>query len=211
MTNHAQLAAQICETGRRLYERGLIAATEGNISCRLDDGRVLCTPTMVSKGYMTPTDLCVVDMQGRLIEGTRAATSEILLHIQAYKANPHTGAVLHCHPPHATAFAVRRTPLPSGVLAEAEYFLGEIPTLDYRDPGTAEFASLIAPHARARRCALLKYHGAVSWDRDLDRARSWMEILEAYCRTIILAKQLGGMSPLPGAAIARLRKSGRDL
>ena len=82
---------------------------------------------------------------------------------------------------------------------------------DLAAPGTAEFAALIAPHARTRRCALLKNHGAVSWDRDLDRARSWMEILEAYCRTIIMAKQLGGMSPLPGAAIARLRKLGRDL
>ncbi len=210
MTDRQTLAEHICETGRRLYERGLIAATEGNISCRLNDDHVLCTPTMLSKGYMKPRDLCVVDMQGDLQAGDGLPTSEIRLHLLIYSNNPHAGAVIHCHPPHATAFAISRMTLPSGMLAEAEYFLGEIPTLEYRDPGTAEFAALIAPHARIRRCAILRNHGAVSWDRSLDRAQCWMEVLDAYCRTVLLAKNLGGFSPLPGDAILRLRKLGRD-
>lgn len=206
-----QLSEQICETGRNLYESGLIAATEGNISCRLDGERVLCTPTSICKGRMQPADLCVVDLQGQAQSGQRPPTSEILLHLAIYNNNPETGAVIHCHPPHATAFAISRMSLPTGLLAEAEYYLGEIPTLDYRDPGTAEFAALIAPHARMRRCAILRNHGAVSWGCDLERAQRWMEVLDACCHTIILAKNLGGFSPLPGDAVLRLRKAGRDL
>lgn len=211
MSAQDQLSEQICETGRNLYERGLIAATEGNISCRLDGERVLCTPTSICKGRMQPADLCVVDLQGHAQRGHRPPTSEIRLHLAIYDNNPQTGAVVHCHPPHATAFAISRMSLPTGLLAEAEYYLGEIPTLDYRDPGTAEFAALIAPHAGTRRCAILRNHGAVSWGGDLERAQRWMEVLDACCHTIILAKNLGGFSPLPGDAIIRLRKAGRDL
>ncbi len=211
MSDRDQLAEQICETGRRLYERGLVAATEGNISCRLGDGQVLCTPTLISKGHMQPADLCVVDLQGNQRAGDRPPTSEIRLHLQIYNSNPQAGAVVHCHPAHATAFAISKTPLPSGLLAEAEYCLAEIPTLEYRTPGTPDFAKLIAPYARTSRCAILKNHGAVSWDHNLERARWWMEVLEAYCRTIILASNLGDFSPLPDEEIAKLRELGKKI
>ena len=117
MNHHENLAQQICESGRRLYEQGLIAATEGNISARLTDDRVLCTPTMISKGYMKPADLCVVDPQGNQVAGDKPPTSEIRLHLTLYNSNPHTGAVIHCHPPHTTAFAISRMTLPTGLPA----------------------------------------------------------------------------------------------
>ena len=204
-----QLAEQICETGWRLYERGFIAATEGNISCRLPDGDVLCTPTTISKGHMSPADLCVVDAAGNHKSGNRTRTSEILLHVEVYRNNPQSGAVVHCHPPHATAFAVSAAPLPSGILAETEYFLGDIPSIEYRTPGTAGFAELIAAHARTSRCAILKNHGAISWDDTLERARCWIEVLDAYCRTIILARGLGELASLSEADVAELRRLGK--
>lgn len=211
MNEQDRLADQICETGIRLYEQGFIAATEGNLSCRLGDDRVLCTPTMVGKADLARGDLCVVDLHGRQLAGSRSPTSEIQLHLAIYRSSPNTRAVVHCHPPHATAFAISRTPLPAGLLAEAEYYLGEIPTIDYRTPGTTELADLITPHAAARRAAILKNHGAVTWDATVERARWWMEVLEAYCRVLILARTLGEYARLDDVAIRKLRELGGKL
>src|SRR5438874_1917259 len=109
--NEHKLKDFICEIGRRIYAKGFAAANDGNITIRLNDRQVLCTPTMVSKGYLKPDDLCVVDYEGKQLRGTRKRSSEILLHLSVYKHNPEINAVVHCHPPHATAFAVAGEPI----------------------------------------------------------------------------------------------------
>src|ERR1700674_5159153 len=126
--NEYQLKQQICEIGRRLYNKGFAAANDGNISVRLNDKEILSTPTMVSKGFMKPEDVCKVDYEGNQLAGTRKRSSEVLLHLAIYKNRPDVNAVVHCHPPHATAFAVAGELIPKCVWPEVEVFLGEAPT-----------------------------------------------------------------------------------
>ncbi len=189
----------------------MFAATEGNLSCRLDGGRVLCTPSLCEKGCLDVAELCTVDLSGAPVSGSRPPTSEIQLHLEIYRHCPDCAAVIHCHPPYATAIAVSHRPLPSGVLAEAEYYLGHIPVIPYRPPGSRALAEQLIPYIGECRCAILKNHGAVSWDRDLTRARWWMEVLDGYCRTLILAGQYGALAQLSGAEVAELRRKGRTL
>src|SRR5947199_9431036 len=113
-----KLKEQICEIGRRLYNRGFAAANDGNITVRLNDKEILCTPTMVSKGFLKPEDICKVDYEGKQLAGVRKRSSEILLHLGVYKNRPDVGGVVHCHPPRATAFAVAHEPIPNSVLPE---------------------------------------------------------------------------------------------
>ena len=129
--NDRKIKEQICEIGRRVYNKGFAAANDGNISYRVGDNEVLCSPTMICKGFMTPDDICAVDLNGNQLAGKRKRTSEILLHLAIMKARPDIRAVVHCHPPHATAFGVAREPIPQCVLPEIEVFLGEIPFAPY--------------------------------------------------------------------------------
>ena len=122
--NERQLKEQMCEIGRRVYAKGFAAANDGNISFRLNDREVLCTPTMMSKGDLEPADICLSDLDGNILAGDRHRTSEILLHLQIYKANAKARAVVHCHPPHATAFAMTGSAPPNGYISEYEYFIG---------------------------------------------------------------------------------------
>lgn len=126
--NEHKLKEQICDIGRRLYAKGFAAANDGNISIRLNEREILCTPTMVSKGFLKPEDVCKVDYEGKQLAGTRKRSSEILLHLAVYKNRPDVNGVVHCHPPHATAFAVAHEPIPKCVLPEVEVFLGECPS-----------------------------------------------------------------------------------
>ena len=193
--------------GRRLYQRGLVAGSEGNISCRLEHGRILCTPTSICKGFMKPADLCVVDRSGERQSGNRQPTSEILLHLELYHGCAATQAVIHSHPPHVTAFAASRRAVAGGVLPEADVFLGEtIPLVRYETPGTSAFARLIRPHARPQGCAVLCNHGAVVWGTSLEEAWRLTEILEAYCRVLWLSEAFGGARVLPARKRLELRR-----
>jgi L-fuculose-phosphate aldolase len=194
MASEYQLKEQICEIGRRVYNRGFAAANDGNISIRLNDREILCSPTMVSKGFMKPADLCKVDYEGKQLAGTRKRSSEILLHLAVYKNRPDVKAVVHCHPPHATAFAVAQQPIPQCVLPEVEVFLGEVPTAIYETPGTQKFADTIVPHLKSSNTIILANHGTVTFGPDLEKAFWNSEIIDAYCRILILAKQLGNIS-----------------
>src|SRR5829696_5235421 len=140
-----KLKEQICEIGRRLYNKGFAAANDGNISIRVGENEVLCTPTMVSKGFMKPEDVCKVDMEGKQLAGARKRTSEVLLHLAVYRERPDVKSVVHCHPPYATAFAVAGEPIPKCVLPGVEVFLGEVPIARYETPGTNKFAETITP------------------------------------------------------------------
>lgn len=190
---------EMCEIGRRLYARGLVAASEGNLSCRLDDGRVLCTPTLVCKGFLRPGDLCTVGLDGGRAGGTRRATSELKLHLELYRAAPEVRAVVHSHAPHAVAWSLTRTALPAGLLAEVDLFVGPVARVGYETPGTEAFARLIRPHARRATAALLSHHGLVTWGPSLEWAWMRTEIVEAYCRVLLLARGLGPLRPIPRA------------
>ena len=192
--NEFKIKEQLCEIGRRVYAKGFAAANDGNLSVRLNDREVMCTPTMVSKGFLRPEDICKVDYEGKQLAGTRKRSSEILLHLAVYKNRPDVQAVVHCHPPHATAFAVAGVPIPHCVLPEVEVFLGQVPTAIYDTPGTQRFAETIVPHLKASNTIILANHGTVTFGPDLEKAYWHSEIIDAYCKILILAKQLGNVN-----------------
>jgi L-fuculose-phosphate aldolase len=191
MMNEWKLREQMCEIGRRVYNKGFAAANDGNISLRIGDDRVLCTPTRVSKGFMKPDDLCIVDMNGQQVSGKRKRSSEILMHLTIMKARADVRSVVHCHPPHATAFAVAREPIPKCVLPEIEVFLGEVAISPYETPGSQTFADTVLPFVKDTDTILLANHGTVTYGSDLEDAYFKTEIIDAYCRILILARQIG--------------------
>lgn len=189
--NDRKLKELICEIGRRVYNKGFAAANDGNISIRVGENEVLCSPTMICKGFMTPDDICAVDMEGNQIAGKRKRTSEVLLHLAIMKNRPDVKAVVHCHPPHATAFAVAREPIPQCILPEIEVFMGEVPIAPYETPGGHPFANTVVPFLKGTNTIILTNHGTVSFGAHLEEAYWKTEILDAYCRILLLAKQLG--------------------
>ncbi|MGQ9648844.1 MAG: class II aldolase/adducin family protein [Phycisphaerae bacterium] len=191
MVNEFKLKQEICEIGRKVYEKGFVAANDGNISYRLSENHVLCTPTLVSKGALKPDDICLVDMTGKQLAGKKKRTSEVMLHLEIYKANPKVKAVVHSHPPYATAFSVAGEEIPTCILPEVEVFLGPIPTAVYETPGAQAFARTILPFVNTAKIVVLKNHGTVSWGETLQQAYWWTEILDAYCRILLIAKQVG--------------------
>ena len=191
-----QLKEEICDIGRRIYNKGFAAGNDGNISFRLGPNEVLCTPTMISKGFMKPSDLCIVDMEGNQIAGNRKRSSEILLHLTIMKERPDVNSVVHCHPPHATAFAVAREPIPQCVLPEVEVFLGDVPITRYETPGGQKFADTVKPFVKKSNVVILANHGTVSFGETVEKAYWWTEILDAYCRILMLSKDLGRVTYL---------------
>lgn len=194
MVNVHKIKQDICEIGRRLYNKGFAAANDGNISVRVGDNQVLCTPTLQSKGFLKPDDIATLDMTGKQIAGSKKRSSEALLHLEIYKNRDDIKSVVHCHPPHATAFAVAREPIPQCVLPEVEVFLGDVPITKYETPGGQAFADTIIPFVKKTNIILLANHGTVSFGEDVEKAYWWTEILDAYCRILLLSRQLGNVS-----------------
>lgn len=191
MQNAHKIKQDICEIGRRLYNKGFAAANDGNITVRISDNEVLCTPTMHSKGFLKPEDISTIDMTGKQIAGAKKRSSEALLHLEIYKQRADVKSVVHCHPPHATAFAIAREPIPQCVLPEVEVFLGDVPITKYETPGGQGFADTILPFVSKTNVIILANHGTVSYGESVERAYWWTEILDAYCRMLMLAKDLG--------------------
>ena len=194
MLNVYKVKQEICAIGDRLYKKGYAAANDGNISYRVSENEVVCTPTLISKGFMKPDDLCVVDMEGKQISGRRKRTSEILLHLAIMKERPEVKSVVHCHPPHATAFGIAREPIPQCVLPEVEIFLGEVPIAKYDIPGSQDFADTILPFVNKANVIILANHGTVSWGETPEQAYWWTEVLDSYCRMLMLARGLGNVN-----------------
>jgi L-fuculose-phosphate aldolase len=192
--NVHKLKQEICEIGQRVYNKGFAAANDGNITIRISENEVLCTPTMICKGFMKPEDICSVDMDGKQLSGNRKRTSEVLLHLAIMKERPEIKSCVHCHPPHATAFAVAREPIPQCVLPEVEVFLGDVPITRYETPGGQKFADTVLPFVKKTNIIILANHGTISYGESLERAYWWTEILDAYCRILLLSKQLGRVS-----------------
>ena len=191
-----KLKEEICEIGRRVYAKGFAAANDGNISIRVGENEVLCSPTQICKGFMTPDDICAVDLDGNQIAGKRKRTSEILLHLTIMKERPDVKSVVHCHPPHATAFAIANEAIPQCILPEVEVFMGEVPIAPYETPGGQEFADTVKPFLKGTSAVILKNHGTVSFGPTVEQAYWKTEILDAYCRMLMLAKQVGNVDYL---------------
>jgi L-fuculose-phosphate aldolase len=191
MINVHRAKQEICEIGRRVYNRGFAAANDGNISVRISENEVLCTPTQQCKGFLTPEDIATVDMAGNQIAGRKKRSSEALLHLEIYKQRSDVKSVVHCHPPHATAFAIAREAIPQCVLPEVEVFLGDIPIAKYETPGGQAFADTIRPFVEKTNVIILANHGTVSFGETVEKAYWWTEILDSYCRMLMLARSLG--------------------
>lgn len=186
-----ELKEQLCDIGRRLWGREYVDGNGGNIAIRVADDLALCTPTLVSKGFMKPADMCLVDLDGNQKAGRRKRTSEILMHLQIMKRQPRAKATVHCHPPHATGFAVAGVLPPTCMIPEFEVF-ASVAIAPYRTPGTPEMGQLVADLVDKHNTILMANHGVVSWSHlNVEDAYFKMEIIEAYCRTILVTAQVG--------------------
>jgi L-fuculose-phosphate aldolase len=175
-----------------------VAGFDGNFSARLGARSLLCTPTGISKGFMKPAQICRLDLAGTPVgkggENNRA-TSEILLHLQVFAARADVGAIVHAHPPCATAFACSGLKLPEGIYPEADLMLGRVVQVPYSTPGYKELgASVVKAISRETNSVLLASHGSVHFGRTLEEAWCYLEVLEAYCGILLMIKQLGRVS-----------------
>jgi L-fuculose-phosphate aldolase len=189
---HCQnLKEQICEVGRRLWQRAYVDGNGGNIAIRAGQDIAICTPTLVSKGFMKPADMGLVDFEGNQLLGTRRRTSEILMHLQILERQPRAVATVHCHPPYSTGFAVAGLEPPTCLVPEYEIF-ASVALAPYRTPGTPEMGKLVADLVDKNNIVLMANHGVVAWSHvSVEDAYFKMEILEAYCRTVLVTAQLG--------------------
>jgi L-fuculose-phosphate aldolase len=198
------LKKEIVEIGKRAYERGYIAANDGNFSARIDKRQVLITPTGINKGFIKTSDLIVVDMDGKIINGNRKPTSEIQVHLQIYKERANVNSVCHLHPPYATGFAASGIPLDRYILTEAEITLGEIPLIEYALPGTEELALKLIPYLQDSDGFLLANHGAITVGTDIFDAYNNMETLEHTVHILYIARQLGNLKTLNAEQVKEL-------
>lgn len=185
------LKAEIVGVGRKLWGRQYVDGNGGNISARVGQKYVMCTPTMLSKGDLETDDICLCDLDGNILAGDRTLTSELLLHLEIYKANEKARAVVHCHPPYATAFAMTGTAPPLGLIPEYEVFIGPAAVAPYETPGTQAFAETVLPFVHEHNTILLKNHGVVCWSDTPTHAEWLCEIMDTYCKTYLIAKQIG--------------------
>jgi L-fuculose-phosphate aldolase len=200
-----QIRADIVEAGRRLYMRGFVASNDGNISARLDDKRLVTTPKSVSKGFMTPDMMVVVDYAGKKIAGDRDPSSELPMHLEIYRQRPDVNAVVHAHPPTATGFAVAGIPLTRAVLAEVVTTLGSIPIAEYGTPSTAELPDAVRKYIKAHDGMLLANHGAVTCGNSVMNAHFKMETIEHFAKISLVARMLGRENLLSREEVERLQ------
>lgn len=214
MANEQEIRQEMCEIGRRVYERGMVAANDGNFSVKLNNNEFLCTPTGVSKGFMTPEYICRIDAEGRLLEanGDFKPSSEMKMHLRVYKERPDVQAVVHAHPPYATTFAAAGIPLEKPVLSEAILTLGKVPVARYGTPSTREVPDAVAEFLPYYDAMLLANHGALTYGDTLMNAYHKMESVEFYARILYQTHMLGGARELSSEQVGDIyeirRKSG---
>ena len=194
MVNEFEIKKQICDIGRRIYNRNMVAANDGNISVKLNDNEFLCTPTGVSKGFMTPEFICKVDAQGNVIQANPGfkPSSEIKMHMRVYQKRPDVGSVVHAHPIYATSFAIAGIPLTQPIMPEAVIALGCVPIAEYGTPSTMEIPDNLEKYLPYFDAVLLENHGALTWSTDLNAAYMKMESVEFYAQLLYQSKLLGG-------------------
>ena len=197
---------QIVTTGARLYQRNMLAAADGNISYRINDERILLTPSGLQKGFLNPAQMAVVNLAGDIVEGK--PSGERIMHLEIFRRCPLAKAVVHAHPPHAVALSLARphwTELPNDSLSEIILGAGKIPFIAYARPGTATMGEALHPYLPQTRAMILSRHGAVCWGESLEEALNGMERLEHSAYMIWLAETLGGAKPLPPEEVEALK------
>ena len=194
MKSEYEIKKEICDIGRRIYDRGMVAANDGNISVKLNDNEFLCTPTGVSKGFMTPDFICKVDKEGKVIQANPGfkPSSEIKMHMRVYKERPDVNAVVHAHPMYATSFAIAGIPLTQPIMPEAVIALGCVPIAKYGRPSTEEIPDAVSEHVQYFDAVLLENHGALTYANTLLNAYYKMESTEFYAQLLYQSKMLGG-------------------
>jgi L-fuculose-phosphate aldolase len=191
MPSEDQLRQHIADFSQLTYQKGYLASTDGNLSVRLADGNVLCTPTMLNKGFVQPGDPVVVDMKGERVSGERKASSEIAMHLLVYELRPDINAVVHCHPPCATAYAAAGIPLNKALISEVVLALGCIPVAEYGTPGTPELVERLKPYVSNFDALLMANHGVVTYGADLMGAYNRMDTVEHFAKISIYTRILG--------------------
>ena len=206
MVSEYEIKKQICEIGKRIYNRNMVAANDGNISVKISDNEFLCTPTGVSKGFMTPEYICKVDAKGNVISanGNFKPSSEIKMHMRVYEKRPDVKAVVHAHPTFATAFAIAGIPLTQPVMPEAVITLGCVPIAEYGTPSTNEIPDAVEKYLPYFDAVLLANHGALTYSDSLLAAYHKMESVEFYAELLYKAKQLGDPVEFSPAQVERL-------
>lgn len=199
MSAELALRGKLCEIGRRLWQRGLVGAAEGNLSVRLDPLRLLSTPAGLSKGHLKPDDLVVIDLQGGVLSGPKPS-SEIKLHLRIFRDRPDCQAVVHAHPPTATAMTLAGETIPDDLMPEAAVVLGSVALVPFGLPGTDEVPDGIAPFLPDHKTFLLDHHGAVTLGKDLEDAYNRIETLERVATMMLVAQTFGGWKPMPERA-----------
>ena len=204
MKSERQHREDICRFGKALHQCSYVAATDGNLSVRLDSDAILCTPTMMSKGMMEPEDLVVVNMAGRRVAGRRNVSSEIAMHLLIYRLRPDVHGVVHAHPPTATGYAAAGLPLNQALVSEIVISLGCIPLARYATPGTAELTQALEPLVPNYDAILMANHGVVTYGADLPQAYMKMETVEHFARITMVTHLLGRQQLLSGEDVRKL-------
>ena len=197
---------EIVRIGRLLHEKGFIAASDGNISVRLNDYTVLATPTCMSKGMLTEEDLVTVDLRGKKLSGFREVSSEIAMHMMIYRVRPDVTAVVHAHPPTATGFAAAGRALDEALVSEIVISLGTVPLAGYATPGTIDLCDNIEPYIEDHDAVLMANHGVVTCGHDLLSAYMNMETVEHFARISLVAHQLGSKRTLSDDQVEELTR-----
>jgi len=200
------LKEKIVEISRRLYQRGLVAGAGGNVSVRIPGSPyILATPSGVCKGYLSPSDIIKVDLNGKIIEGKLRPTSETPMHTEIYKVRKDVNAVVHAHPPFCTGFACARVPLNSPIFPEVIAMVGEVAMVEYVTPGTKELAIKVAEAAKKYDAMVLANHGTITLGASLEQAYQRTEVLEDYAKVLLISTLLGGPKALSSEEVRRIR------
>ena len=213
MQTEQEIKELMCDIGRRVYNRGMVAANDGNFSVKLNEEEILCTPTGVSKGLMTPEYICKVNRKGEVLEanGSFRPSSEIRMHLRVYDKRPDVGAVVHAHPSFATSFAIAGIPLKQPIMPEAVIALGEVPIAEYGTPSTDEIPDRLEKYLPYYDAVLLESHGALTWSSDLLAAYMKMESLEFYAELLYKATMLGGAKEFDQEQVTKLYEIRRKM
>src|SRR6266498_179674 len=204
MSTERQYRREIVSFGKMLHQGGYVAATDGNLSVRLNEEQILATPTAMSKGALHPSDMVIVDMDGRLVAGRHNVSSEIAMHLMIYKLRPDISGIVHAHPPTATGFAAAGLALNQPLVCEVVIGLGSIPLAKYGTPGTPELTDALEPLVPQYDAILMSNHGVVAYGSDLNHAYMKMETVEHFAQIALVTHLLGRQQPLGSEELEKL-------